>query len=258
MFLTGISLALIFLIVALLYASVGFGGGSTYIAILALTNISFETIPILALICNIIVVTGNSLRFKSNNLIPWRRIWPLLLFSVPAAWLGGFTVISRENFIFLLGVLLILAALILLVRSWLDRKIEIEKIREYSHFQTFILCAVMGTFIGYVSGLVGIGGGIFLAPILLLIKWTKPREIAATASIFILVNSIAGLTGQFGKYDYIVIQDIISPHILLFIAVLIGGQLGSFLVLKILSESIIRNLTAILTLYIGLRLIWLG
>ncbi len=249
-------IAILFFGVAALYASVGFGGGSTYIAILALVGTSYEVIPIIALLCNIIVVTGGSYRFFKQKMIPWPRIWPLLIFSIPAAWLGGVTPISREYFMLILGVTLITAALMIIWRSYLNQNISTTANIEKSAYNNIILSASLGVIIGYMSGLVGIGGGIFLAPLLLLLKWDKPRKIAASASIFILCNSIAGLLGQFGKYDALLINEVITPHITLFLAVLIGGQLGSYLAVKILAERIIIMLTALLTLYVGLRILW--
>lgn len=254
MIMGGILLAIIFAIVALLYASIGFGGGSTYIALLALTPIAFAAIPIIALLCNIIVVTGGTIRFASRRIIPWKSIWPILIFSIPAAWLGGITPISRDIFLSLLGILLILSAILIMGRSWIDNW---EMTYQKHNHHKFILPAMLGAMIGYISGLVGIGGGIFLAPALLLLRWGSPRQIAAMASLFILVNSIAGLIGQIGKYDGILWNDIIAPNLPLFIAVFIGGQMGSLLAVKILPEKIIHILTAILTLYVGLRILWI-
>lgn len=248
----GITLAIFFAIVALLYASVGFGGGSTYIALLALSNVSYAVIPIIGLLCNIIVVTGGSIRFASKDMIPWRGVWPILIFSIPAAWLGGITPISRDIFLTLLGSLLIISAILILVRSMIDKRQDFSAERTD---QQFIIPALLGAVIGYISGLVGIGGGIFLAPALLLLRWASPRQIAATASIFILLNSLAGLMGQMGKYDGILWNDVIIPYLSLFIAVFIGGQMGSLLAVKILPENIIRILTIILTLYIGIRIL---
>lgn len=249
-------LAILFFTIAAIYASVGFGGGSTYIAILALAGFSFEAIPIIALLCNIIVVTGGSLRFQYQNLIPWKRIWLLLLLSFPAAWLGGQTPISREYFMTILGATLILAALIILWRLYSDQKAYIGFKTQLSLSKNIFVPSILGVAIGYISGLVGIGGGIFLAPLLLLMKWGNAREVAATASIFILFNSIAGLAGQFVKYEGAVFNELVIPNLSLFIAVLIGGQLGSYMAVKILPEYIIGLLTALLTLYVGLRILW--
>lgn len=250
----GLILAIIFALVALVYASIGFGGGSTYIAILALTDLSFAAMPIIALMCNIIVVTGGTIRFGLQRLIPWRRIWPILILSVPAAWLGGITPITQGNFMLLLGVMLIASAAMLSLRSLMGKD---DKIAPHYGNNT-LLCAFLAALIGYISGLVGIGGGIFLAPLLLLLRWASPREIAATASLFILFNSIAAITGQIGKYNGSIFGEIITPNLPLFIAVFIGGQMGSLLAVKVLPETIIRMLTIILTLYVGVRILYLA
>jgi len=248
----GFELVLLFFIIALLYASVGFGGGSTYIALMALTGLSFTLIPIIALCCNIIVVSGGSIRFFKAKIIPWSRIWLILVFSVPAAWLGGLTPISQNIFISILGVLLVIAGLLIIARSFLE-KTQIEINYNGDGIASSIL---LGGGIGYMSGLIGIGGGIFLAPLLLLFRWGKAREVAATASIFILFNSIAGLIGQIWKYEEILSQDFLTSYGPLLLAVLIGGQIGSHLAVKILPERLIQIFTAILTLYVGGRLLW--
>ncbi len=245
----GISLAVVFALTAMLYASIGFGGGSTYIALLALIETPYEAIPIIALLCNIIVVSGSSLRFSLHKIIPWQRISPILIFSIPAAWLGGITPISRDIFMIVLGLLLIASSALILWRQKDETKPAVQSIN-------LVISALLGFIIGYLAGLVGIGGGIFLAPLLLVMKWGNAREIAASASLFILVNSIAGLIGQMSKYEGHMWNDIIITHYILFIAVFIGGQIGSLFAVKILPEKIIKILTALLTLYVGIRILF--
>ncbi len=245
----GLLMAVIFAITALLYASIGYGGGSTYIALLALTQTPYEMIPIVALLCNIVVVLGASLRFAGQKIMPWQRIYPILIFSVPAAWLGGITPISRELFMALLGCLLITSSALIL---WSQRDNIISQVNSVNP----AVSSLLGFIIGYCAGLVGIGGGIFLAPMLLLMRWGAAREVAAGASLFILVNSIAGLLGQVSKYQGHLWNDIIAAHYILFIAVFIGGQIGSLLAVKILPEKIIKILTALLTLYVGIRILF--
>lgn len=244
----GIFLAVIFALTAIIYASIGYGGGSTYIALLALTKLPYEAIPIIALLCNIIVVMGGSLRFSIRKITPWRRIYPIIIFSIPFAWLGGITPISRDIFMALLGGLLILSSFLILLRYNNEDGNIIYK-------NDITISSLMGGVIGYISGLVGIGGGIFLAPILLILRWGHAREIAATASLFILVNSTAGLIGQMGKYQGQLWDDIIMPHYLLFIAVFIGGHIGTIFAVKIFPKKIIKILTAILTFYVGMRIL---
>ncbi|VAW00285.1 Possible sulfoacetate exporter [hydrothermal vent metagenome] len=246
-------LALLFFLTAILYASVGFGGGSTYIALLALADIDYRIIPIVALLCNIIVVTGASLRFQVSGLIPWRRAWPILLLSIPAAWLGGRIPIEREAFLLLLGSSLAIAAFLLLSNS----KPKSNPAKDTgAKKQSLLIAPAIGTAIGFLSGMVGIGGGIFLAPILLLINWSDTRRIAATASIFILVNSLAGLAGQFSKTGWEEATVTIAEYWPLFVAVFLGGQIGSHLASKALTEMWIRRLTALLILYVASRIWW--
>ncbi|MEO9469110.1 sulfite exporter TauE/SafE family protein [Parasphingorhabdus sp.] len=249
----GISgLTLFFLLTAGLYASVGFGGGSTYIALLALADLDYRLIPIVALLCNIIVVTGGTYRFHIRGLIEWRRIWPILVLSLPAAWLGGMVQINRELFLLLLGLSLVVAAGLILVEPML-RKVNFDQSAEREQNRWFI--PVTGAGIGFLSGMVGIGGGIFLAPILLLSNWMDSRRVAATASLFILVNSLSGLAGQLSKSGWDQGSEAIISYWPLFVAVLIGGQMGSFLASKTLPEIWIKRLTALLILYVALRIL---
>ncbi|MBQ0772922.1 MAG: sulfite exporter TauE/SafE family protein, partial [Sphingomonadales bacterium] len=190
-------LALLFALTAALYASVGFGGGSTYIALLALAELDYRALPVIALLCNIIVVTGGTLRFQWRGLIDWPKIWPILLLSVPAAWLGGRMVLEQQSFMLLLGLSLAAAGLLLIIEPFIKRAGDSVRNGQWTGHRLF--APAIGTGIGFLSGMVGIGGGIFLAPILLLTRWSDSRRIAATASVFILVNSIAGLGGQLMK-----------------------------------------------------------
>ncbi|WP_254306000.1 sulfite exporter TauE/SafE family protein [Sphingopyxis sp. BSNA05] len=192
-------LALLFALTAALYASVGFGGGSTYIALLALASLDYRALPVIALLCNIIVVTGGTIRFQSRGLIDWRRIWPILLLSVPAAWLGGRMILAQDSFMLLLGLSLAAAGLLLIIEPFIKRAGDSAPAGQWTGHRLF--APATGTGIGFLSGMVGIGGGIFLAPILLLTRWSDSRRIAATASVFILVNSVAGLAGQLANQD---------------------------------------------------------
>ena len=247
-------LAMLFLLTAALYASAGFGGGSTYIALLALADIDYRVIPIVALICNIIVVTGGTLRFHLRGLVDWQRIWPILMLSVPAAWLGGLMVLDKDSFLFLLGLSLAVAAILLLIEPLIKRTRQSVSENHWTKHSSFAPAAGVG--IGFLSGMVGIGGGIFLAPLLLLTQWADSRRIAATASIFILVNSIAGLAGQLMKSGWGEGNAVIMTYWPLFVGVLLGGQIGSFLASQTLPELWIRRLTALLILYVAVRILW--
>lgn len=243
-------LALAFFLTAALYASVGFGGGSTYTALLTLAGVDYRILPAISLICNVIVVIGGTLRFAKAGEVQWRRVLPLVAVSAPLAFLGGLTPIKQQSFMIVLALSLMVAGLLLLFQR--GRHAASTPLRSSANsFDLFV-----GAATGYLAGLVGIGGGIFLAPILHLTRWGSPRSIAATASVFILFNSVSGLAGQFTKLGATQAVGAISHYWLLGLAVLIGGQIGSFASVKLLSQSLVRRTTALLILYVAVQLLW--
>ena len=240
-----------FLITAFLYASVGFGGGSTYNALLILYNVDYLLIPKIALTCNLIVVIGGTIRYQLNNLIPWKKVLALIIFSAPFAWIGGRLPIDKELFLIILGISLLISGVLLLIR-----KEEIENFSKSVNSKIGIfLFSIMSALIGFVSGLVGIGGGIFLSPILHLSKTIPSMNIAAISSVFIFVNSIAGLSGQFMKDNNTNLINEFVGYYWLFFAVLIGGSIGTYLGIKTFHPKIVRRLTAILVIYVSLRIL---
>ena len=240
-----------FLITAFLYASVGFGGGSTYNALLILYNVDYLLIPKIALTCNLIVVVGGTIRYQLNNLIPWKKVLPIIIFSAPFAWIGGILPINKELFLSILGISLLISGILLLIR-----KEEIENFsRSLNSKIGIFLYGVMSGFIGFISGLVGIGGGIFLSPILHLTKAMPSINIAAISSVFIFVNSLAGLSGQFMKDNSASLISEFVAYYWLFFAVLIGGNIGTYLGIKTFHPKIVRRLTAILVIYVSLRIL---
>ena len=233
---------------ALLYASVGFGGGSTYSALLALAGTDFRLLPIIALACNIVVVTGGVIRFARAGEMPWRGALTVSLVAAPLAFLGGLTPIKEAAFLTLLGASLVFAALALVVPVGRSDGDPAPPQRTW----TMALAAAP---LGYLAGLVGIGGGIFLAPLLHLARWDSARRIAATASLFILINSATGLIGQLAKSGVARFGEALGGALPLLIAVVIGGQIGSYLALRYLPAKVIRWLTAALTGWVGIRLL---
>lgn len=238
-------LSLGFFAIALLYSAVGFGGGSSYLALLAITQIPYEIIPKISLICNLLVVTGGCWHYARSGHFNKQLIFPFILSSVPMALIGGIYPISEQAFILLLAISLVLAAL----RIIFIPKIEVDNVKRPTTFVAIIIGAILGL----LSGLVGLGGGIFLAPIMLNFKWGRPKEIAATASAFIFLNSLAGLSGQF-------IKGLPSDLLIywpLFIAVILGGQIGSLVSnhQKISHTMVLRG-TGLLILIISSRLIY--
>ena len=241
-----IILTIFFFITAILYSSIGFGGGSTYLALLLIWDIPFYIFPILALICNIIVVTGNSINFIRTRNINLSLISPYLIGSVPFAFFGASMSIEKNLFEILLFFVLLVAGIFLLIESKAFNKDKII-IRQVPRFISIFI----GSTIGFLSGLIGIGGGIFLSPILFLLKAGYPKHITSTASLFILINSIFGVAGQLTKN---IVFDEFLNYWPLFLAVLVGGQIGNFLNIKLFSNKILAVLTSFLVIFVALRM----
>lgn len=240
-------LVIAFFLTALLYAAVGFGGGSTYAALLALSGVDYRLLPSIALACNIVVVAGSTVRFARARITPWRGALMMTALAAPAAFLGGLTPIDRDVFMLLLGVSLLLTGGTMLLPVSESQQGTPHRLGKYMPLAAAPL--------GYLAGLVGIGGGIFLAPLLHLTRWRDARAIAATASLFILINSLFGLAGQILKNGPDMFGQVMSVGLPLLIAVAIGGQIGSLLALKYLPQRIIRWLTAALVIFVGVRLL---
>ncbi len=239
-------LILSFFLIAAVYASVGFGGGTSYLAVMSVMAVSFEVMRPAALICNIIVVTGGSIIFYRNGLINLRESWPLLVASVPLAFLGGYYPITEQSFFYILGVSLIIASFLL----WFyDRWVVLENVAPRA--VNLSVGLLLGGIIGFLSGLVSIGGGIFLSPILHFMRWDKARKISALASVFILVNSISGLLGQWSRAVTIDMQFVLP----MVVAVFVGGQIGSRWGAKKFNPIHIRRVTAVLILVAGINIL---
>ncbi len=241
-----VELIILFFLIAFVYSSVGFGGGSSYLALLALFGIDFLSLRAIALLCNITVVSGSVIIYWRRGLILWNKIWPLIIISVPAAFIGGYLRISEPTFFTLLGFTLIVAAIAMFIKS--D-----ENLTEPTSVTSGVKAGTIGGSIGFLSGIVGIGGGIFLSPLLHLMKWDRSIVIASTASVYILFNSIAGLMGQAHNLD-ISSMDI-SLIVSLMIAVFVGGQLGVRVGIFKFRVSSLRKITAILIFIVGIRVL---
>ena len=241
-----IILSILFFITAILYSSVGFGGGSTYLALLLIWNIPYYIFPVIALCCNIIVVSGNCFNYVKAGNLNIKLLFPYLIGSIPLAFFGGSLQIEKGFFEILLFIVLIFAGFLLLFKfkSYDDRNETYKKIPK-------IVSIIIGGILGFISGIVGIGGGIFLSPILFLIKAGKPKYIVTTASIFILINSISGISGQFTKN--LVLNEILN-YWFLFLIVFIGGQIGNYLNLKIFPARILALITAGLVIFVAVRM----
>ena len=239
-------LAILFLFTAILYSSVGFGGGSTYLALLLIWGIPYFIFPVIALTCNIVVVSGNCFNYIRAGNLNSRLLIPYLIGSVPLAYIGGSLPIEKRLFEILLLLVLVAAGTLLLInfKSYDDKEESYRKI-------SISVSILIGGVLGFVSGVIGIGGGIFLSPILFLIRAGRPKHIVTTSSLFILINSVSGIIGQLTKND--VLTEVSNYWYLLF-AVLIGGQVGNFLNLKILPTRILALVTALLVLFVAIRL----
>ena len=241
-----IILSILFFVTALIYSSVGFGGGSTYLAILLIWGVPYTIFPVIALVCNIIVVSGNSINFIRSKNININLLFPYLIGSIPFAFIGGSITIEKSLFEILLFCVLLVAGIFLLIESKSFNKEQI-KINQIPR----LISISIGAIIGFMSGLVGIGGGIFLSPLLFLMKAGYPRHITSSASLFILINSIFGIAGQLTK-DQILDQVIIYWP--LFLSVLVGGQIGSVLNIKFLPNKILALLTSFLVIFVAIRI----
>jgi uncharacterized protein len=239
---TLVILLICFFVIALIYSSVGFGGGSSYLALLAIMNLPMETIRPVALLCNIIVVTGGTYIFWKEGHLEMRKCWPFILASVPLAFFGAYFRVDESTFLIVLGFSLVVAAILLWIKA--------EKLRTI-HSESTVLNLGIGGSIGFLSGLVGIGGGIFLSPLLHLLNWDNAKKISALASLFILANSISGLAGQLTRST-----DLHWNFILpLLLAVLAGGQIGSRLGAKKFNPLYIKRITAVLILAAGVNIL---
>ena len=241
-----IILSIFFFITAILYSSVGFGGGSTYLALMLIWDIPYYIFPVIALFCNIIVVSGNSINYIRSGNLSFNLLFPFLIGSIPFSFFGASILITKELFEILLFVILIIAGLFLFIesKSYNNNDIRVNKVPK-------ILSIIIGSAIGFISGIVGIGGGIFLSPILFLMKAGYPKQIAATASLFILINSIFGVAGQLSK-------DVVFGEFLncwpLFLVVLFGGQIGNYLNIKFLSNKALALITSLLVIFVAMRM----
>lgn len=229
-----------FFVIATVYSSVGFGGGSSYLALLALPvwMLTPSVIRPVALMCNIVVVTGTAVVFLRRESFRFSDWWPYLLPSVPLAWLGGQWKLSDHGFFLLLGFTLMAAAVML----WIRPAVHDRPVNGASH--RWMKVTVSGG-IGLLSGLVSIGGGIFLSPVMHLLNWDTARRISAMAGMFILVNSVGGLLGQFLNGLPSLEPSFVLP---LLAAVFLGGQVGSRLGSGWFDPLHIRRVTAVVVM----------
>jgi len=239
-------LSILFFVTALIYSSVGFGGGSTYLALLLLWGIPYTIFPILALACNIIVVSGNSFNYIRAGNLNFKLLIPYLFGSVPFAFIGGTIQIEKELFEIILFFVLAIAGILLLInfKSYRDNSSSYKVLPLHLSF-------IIGIILGFVSGIVGIGGGIFLGPILYLFRAANPKYITTSVALFILINSIFGIIGQLSKNQNLIE---VKEYFYLLLVVFVGGQIGNFLNLKLFSTKILALITSILVIFVAIRM----
>jgi len=232
----------VFFFIAMVYSSAGFGGGTSYLAVFAFLEYDFLVFRPIALMCNIAVVSGSVWIFYQKGFLKIRKILPLVLLSIPFAFLGGLIKIEEEFFFILLGFTLLIASILMMI-SKSEKAVVLPK---YTN-------ATIGGGIGFLSGIVGIGGGVFLSPLLHLSRWAEVKVIAATTAAFILVNSISGLAGQMITNGF---QIEFSTAGLLLLAVILGGQIGARFTAGKVNPMMVRQITSIVILFVAIRLLW--
>jgi len=229
--------------VAFFYASVGHGGASGYLALMAIFSVSPEVMKPTALLLNLFVCLVSFIQFYRGGHFKLRLLLPFALASIPMAYAGGLITVETNLYKKILGLLL----LIPIIRFLFFANIKVEDIKKNNVF----LSAVIGAIIGFLSGLIGIGGGIILSPILLLLKWAEMKQTAAVSALFIFVNSLSGLAGQVTKGIHFS-KDMFAYVIIAFIGGICGAYFGS---LKF-NQNILKYLLAIVLIMASYKLLF--
>lgn len=237
-------ISFLFFGVAFLYSSVGHGGASGYLAVLSFFAVAPITMSTTALILNVLVAGTALLSFSRAKHLDVRFTWPFIATSVPAAFLGGLVHVAASVYYLILAIVLLLASLRFLFEV---RPRPGEQIFESP---SWVIAFIVGAVIGFVSGLVGVGGGIFLSPLILLAGWGDAKKTAATSAAFIFVNSVAGLAGRVVRGTFAV--GALLPFV---VATFAGGILGSYLGAQRYSNRTIRRLLGVVLLIASIKLI---
>jgi uncharacterized membrane protein YfcA len=240
-----LAVALFILLAALLYSSVGHGGASGYLAVMALAGLAPAVMKPSALALNILVSAIAAVRFARLGHFSWALFWPFALGSIPAAFLGGAVTLPVRGYQIVLGVILVFAAFRTFVTS-------LSITDESGRPPAFGLALAVGLLIGFASGLIGVGGGIFLSPLILLLGWAGARTTAGVSAVFILVNSVAGLAGYFTAA-----ATLPAALPLWAAAAVIGGWLGAGYGSRRLPPPALRKMLALVLVVAGVKLILL-
>ena len=237
-------LALLFGAISLLYATVGQAGGTAFLALMAFTAFPPSEMRPTALALNIIVAAYSTWVFSRERIVDWGKLKPLLLSSLPTAFVGGLIVLDEHVYRTTTGVVLLLAGAAMILRR--------ERAIGRDHHLPLLGAALVGGAVGLVSGLTGVGGGVFLAPMLIALDWASPRQTAALSAPFILLNSIVGLVGV------LFAGQLPSPYFAWYAAAALGGAVvGTAIGLKFLSQTATRYVLAVILLAAGLQLLLL-
>ncbi len=230
-------------VVAVLYSSVGHGGASGYLALMAIYAFTPEVMKPTALILNLFVSLTSFIQFYRGEHFKWKIFLPLALASVPLAFTGGLIAMEASIYKKVLGALLFIPV----IRFLFFANIPDEELKK----SNLALSVLIGSLIGFLSGLIGIGGGIILSPVLLLLKWTNQKQAAAISALFIFVNSLSGLGGQLAK------GITVSPDMLSYVAVAFaGGLCGAYLGALKFNQNILKNTLALVLMMAGWKLIF--
>jgi uncharacterized protein len=230
-------------VVATLYSSVGHGGASGYLAVMALLAVSSEITRPTALLLNVFVASIAFVQFYRAGHFDWKIFLPFAFGSVPLAFVGGSIHLPTAAYKIILGVCLILAA----IRLALNLKSDAAETRAPQIW----LCFLIGGILGFVSGLVGVGGGVFLTPILLLMRWTETKKAAGISALFILVNSISGLAGNYAQ-----VLKLPAAVYVWITAAIVGGVIGATLGSYRFNSLVLRRVLALGLIISGAKLIF--
>jgi uncharacterized membrane protein YfcA len=235
-------IALCVLIVAFLYSCVGHAGASGYIAVMSLFSMAPAAIKPTALVLNILVASLGTYQFWRAGHFSWRLFWPFALLSIPCAFLGGYLNLPTHVFKIIVGIVLLLSAARFLIRPPAERE---------PHEPSPPVALGVGGILGLLSGLTGTGGGIFLTPVVIFMHWARTKTASAVSALFILVNSISGLLGNFSATK--TFPGFALP---LALAAVLGGAVGSYLGSQRFPVTTIKRLLAIVLLIAGFKLIF--
>jgi uncharacterized membrane protein YfcA len=241
--LTDLAISLCLLLGAILYTSVGHAGASIYIAIMTLFNIPSAVIKPTALVMNIFIASFTSWRFIRKGFFDLKVLLPIAVGAIPFAFLGGYINAPSHVYKAIVGIILLLSAISLVTN--LSNKID-KKLKK----PPFLLAVIIGSFIGFLAGLTGTGGGIFLSPLILFLGWSSTKTTSGITALFILLNSSFGLLGNYSS-----IQNLPTQLPLFIVATLIGAFIGTALGIKFYTANTIKKTLALVLVIAGFKLI---